>query len=159
MAHMPLFTIQNRQLTGSWLVALQFGFLMLQVAFAASRIFQGLIPMAAWLLAGAAVALATWTLSHNRLGNFNIRPTPKVGALLVTSGPYRWIRHPMYTSLLLGSGALAWTSEPLAGWLTWAALAVVLLLKATLEEQWLREQYADYGAYSSVSKRFVPWLF
>ena len=156
---MPLFTIQNRQLTGSWLVALQFGFLMLQVAFAASRIFQGLIPMAAWLLAGAAVALATWTLSHNRLGNFNIRPTPKVGALLVTSGPYRWIRHPMYTSLLLGSGALAWISEPLAGWLTWTALAVVLLLKATLEEQWLRQQYADYGAYSSVSKRFVPWLF
>jgi protein-S-isoprenylcysteine O-methyltransferase Ste14 len=156
---MSLFTIENRKLMGTGLVALQFGLLILQTAIAAPMVLQGIIPAAAWLMAGASIALATWTLMHNRLGNFNIRPTPKVSAMLVTTGPYRWIRHPMYTSLLLGAGALAWMSHPVTEWLTWSALAIVLLLKSTLEEHWLREQYPGYAAYCLVSKRFVPWLF
>lgn len=156
---MPRFTIQTRKWLGTWLVALQFGLLMLQTALAAPKVLQGIIPVASWLMAGASIALATWTLRHNKLGNFNIRPTPKVSGVLVTSGPYRWIRHPMYTSLLLGTGALAWTSDPVIGWLTWFALAIVLLLKSTLEERWLREQYPGYAAYRRVSKRWVPWLF
>ncbi len=144
---------------GSLLVALQLGLLLLQAAWAAPRIFQGVIPLAAWAAAGLSVALAAWTLRHNRLGNFNIRPLPKASGLLVTSGPYRWIRHPMYTSLLLGAAALAGISEPFAGWLTWFALALVLFLKSTLEERWMREKHPDYGAYVASSKRFLPWLF
>jgi protein-S-isoprenylcysteine O-methyltransferase Ste14 len=62
---------------------------------------------------------------------------------LVTTGPYRWIRHPMYTSVLLGAGALA----------------LVLLMKSILEERWMREQHAAYAAYTLHSKRFLPWLF
>lgn len=148
-----------RKRIGTWLVTLQLGLLMLQAALAAPKVLQGIIPVAAWLMAGASIALATWALRHNKLGNFNIRPMPKVNGVLVTSGPYRWIRHPMYASLLLGSGALAWMSDPVMGWLTWFALALVLLLKSTLEEHWLHEQYPDYGAYRCTSKRLVPWLF
>lgn len=149
----------QRQLTGSVLVALQFGLLILQAALALPTVLQGFIPVGACLMAGASVALAAWTLMHNRLGNFNLHPTPKASAILVTSGPYRWIRHPMYTSLLLAAGALAWTSSPVMGWLAWSALASVLLLKSTIEERWLRERYPAYAAYCHVSKRFVPWLF
>jgi len=156
---MPLLTIQGRKLIGSVLVALQFGLLILQAALAAPRVLQGMIPMGALLIAGASFAPAVWTLMHNRLGNFNIHPTPRVSGVLVTTGPYRWIRHPMYTSLLLGAGALASMSSPATGWATWSALAMVLLLKSTLEEHWLREHYPDYAAYRLVSKRFVPWLF
>lgn len=156
---MPLSTIQGRKLIGSVLVALQFGLLILQAALAVPQVLQGLTPMGALLIAGVAVALAVWTLMHNRLGNFNIHPTPRVNGVLVTTGPYRWIRHPMYTSLLLGAGALALMSSPLAAWLAWSALAVVLFLKSTLEEHWLCEHYPGYAAYRLVSKRFVPWLF
>lgn len=144
---------------GTVLVALQFGLLILQAALAAPKVLQGIISVGALLVTGAAIALAAWTLMHNRLGNFNIRPTPRVSGVLVTSGPYRWIRHPMYTSLLLGAGALAWTSSPVIGWLAWFALAVVLFLKSTLEEHWLCGHYPGYAAYRLVSKRFVPWLF
>ena len=87
------------------------------------------------MLALASVALAAWTLAHNRPGNFNIRPAPKAQGHLVTTGPYRWIRHPMYTSVLLGAAALAWTSGLLIGWASSSALAVVLVLKSTLEER------------------------
>ncbi len=156
---MSLLTIQNRKLVGSALVVPQFGLLILQAALAIPRILQGGIPVGTLLVAGASFALVVWTLMHNRLGNFNVQPTPKVSGVLVTKGPYRWIRHPMYSSLLLGAGALASMSSPLAAWLAWSALAAVLFLKSTLEEQWLCEHYPGYAAYRLVSKRFVPWLF
>lgn len=144
----------------SLLVTLQLGLLILQAALAANQVLHGAaIAVGAWMAALASLALAVWTLRHNRLGNFNIRPIPKVSGNLVTSGPYRWIRHPMYTSLLLGAAALAVVSEPVFGWLTWSALAVVLFAKSTLEERWMAEKHPGYAAYVKQSQRFLPWLF
>ena len=144
---------------GTLLVALQFALLFVLAALAVPNVLHGNIPAAAFMLALASVALAAWTLAHNRPGNFNIRPAPKAQGHLVTAGPYRWIRHPMYTSVLLGAAALAWTSSPLIGWVTWSALAVVLFLKSLLEERWMRKKHPGYAAYILWSKRFLPWLF
>jgi len=150
---------KSLKLAGSVLVALQFGLIAWHLALAASAILQGRIPLGTWLLGGAAVALAVWTLRHNRMGNFNIHPAPKTGGVLVTSGPYRWIRHPMYTTVLMGAAALAWMPGTALSWLVWAALAVVLFVKLTMEERWLRQKYASYDAYKMVSKRLLPWIF
>ena len=156
---MPFFSNQNRNLLGAWLVALQFGLLIGLAALALPRVLSGAIPLGAGMMAGASMALAAWTLLHNKPGNFNIRPTPKVLGALVTTGPYHWIRHPMYTSVLLGGAALASMSNPLMGWLAWSALAMVLLAKSALEERWMREQHPGYDAYTLKSKRFLPWVF
>jgi protein-S-isoprenylcysteine O-methyltransferase Ste14 len=150
---------KSLKLAGSVLVALQFGLIAWHLALAASAILQGHIPLGSWLLGGAAVALAVWTLGHNRMGNFNIHPVPKTSGVLVTSGPYRWIRHPMYTTVLMGAAALAWMPGTALAWLVWAALGVVLFAKLTLEERWLRERYASYDAYKNVSKRLLPYIF
>lgn len=147
------------KLAGSVLVALQFGLIAWQFVLAASVILQGRIPLGSWLLSGAAAALGIWTLGHNRLGNFNIHPAPKISGVLVTSGPYRWIRHPMYTTVLIGAAALALVPGTALAWLVWSALAVVLFVKLTLEERWLRARYANYDKYKSVSKRLLPWIF
>ena len=144
---------------GTLLVALQFALLFVLAALAVPNVLHGNIPAVAFMLALASVALAAWTLAYNRPGNFNIRPAPKAQGHLVTAGPYRWIRHPMYTSVLLGAAALAWTSSPLIGCATWSALVIVLLLKSTLEERWMREKHLGYAAYILWSKRFLPWLF
>lgn len=150
---------RKRTQIGSLLVALQFGLIFLLAALAAPNVWRAMVPVGAVMLVASSVALAAWTLMHNRLGNFNIRPTPKARGSLVTTGPYRWIRHPMYTSVLLGAGALVWTSNTAAGWLAWSALAIVLLVKSILEERWMREQHAGYAAYALQSKRFLPWVF
>ena len=155
----------QRKAVGSVLVALQFGLLSGLAASAYTRnhaaadAAAGSLALAAWLLVGAAVALTVWTFLHNKPGNFNIRPAPKDRGQLITSGPYRWIRHPMYTSVLLGGLALALISRSLAGWLMGAALALVLLLKSSLEERWMHEQHPGYAAYGQQSKRFLPWFF
>lgn len=153
------FFDKKRQLTGHLLVALQFGLLLLLAVMAAPRVWQGALPFTSLGLAGLSVLLGVWALAYNRLGNFNIHPAPKASGTLVTGGPYRWIRHPMYSAVLLGAAAMAWLVQPLVGVTAWCALLLVLLTKARLEERWLREHHAGYAAYCQQSKRFVPWVF
>jgi protein-S-isoprenylcysteine O-methyltransferase Ste14 len=148
-----------RQRIGWLLVLLQFGLLLWLGVLAVEPAWRGDIAWTSQLLAAGSAALGGWTLLHNRLGNFNIHPAPKAEGVLVTAGPYRLMRHPMYTSVLLGAAALANVPELWTGWLLWAALAWVLLLKSSLEEQWLRTHHAGYSAYCKACKRFVPWVF
>jgi len=141
------------------LVALQFGCLLLLTSLAAPCVFKGNIPIGSVALVALSLGLFLWTLVHNRLGNFNIHPKPKSLGVLITTGPYQQIRHPMYTSVLLGAASLVLMSDPLLGWTVWAALAIVLLVKSTLEERWMNEMHPGYSAYIRQSKRFIPWVF
>lgn len=156
---MSLFSNHRRNRTGTLLVALQFALMLLLLALAAPAILRGDVPLAAIVMAVSSFGLFLWTLLHNRLGNFNIRPTPKSFGVLVTTGPYQQIRHPMYTSVLLGAASLALMSDRLLGWTAWSALAMVLLVKSIFEERWMREVHPGYSSYCRESKRFVPWLF
>lgn len=145
-----------RQHVGIVLVALQFGLLLCLLVLAG---FQGRFAWGGLVLAALSAVVGGWTLLHNRPGNFNIRPAPKTHGVLVTDGPYRYVRHPMYTAVLLAAAALAWLIGLWLAWVLWLALVLVLLVKASLEEQWLREHHAPYPAYCSRCRhRFLPWV-
>ncbi len=115
-------------------------------------------PPALALLA-CALALGLWTIVHNRPGNFNIRPEPKTSGRLVTSGPYRYMRNPMYSALLLFAAAELLAYRDPWKILCWAALALVLLAKVLLEERFLHAVYPGYAAYAKRVRRFIPWVF
>jgi protein-S-isoprenylcysteine O-methyltransferase Ste14 len=144
---------------GSLLVALQFLLLGLLAWQAAPALGRPTWPVDAILLAAAALGLGLWSLSANRPGNFNIHPAPREGGTLVQHGPYRWIRHPMYSTLLLAGLAAARLSGGIGRWLTLAALAAVLVAKAAVEERALLQRHAGYAAYRRRSWRFVPGLY
>lgn len=144
---------------GSLLVALQFALLGLLAWQAVPALGRDAWPVDAIVLAVAALALGVSALRANRPGNFNIHPAPREGGALVQHGPYRWIRHPMYSTLLLAGLAAARLAGGAGPWLTLAALAVVLALKAAVEEQALLQRYADYAAYRRRSWRFVPGIY
>jgi protein-S-isoprenylcysteine O-methyltransferase Ste14 len=149
------------QRLGSVLVALQFALMALIAWLAGPGFVRGPVPVAAWAIGLGAVALGLWALSANRPGNFNIRPIPKPGGQLVQTGPYRWIRHPMYTSILLAAvaGLLgADADQRLAVAAAGAALAAVLWVKAGLEERWMVAHHPAYAAYILTTRRFVPGL-
>ena len=158
---MKLYTFPKRSRLSPVLVALELGLFLLVAALALGsvKLPYSTLPMASLTLAGASVCLAAWTLMHNRPGNFNISPVPKLWSVFVSTGPYQWIRHPMYTSLLMGTGALALTSIPFFGWVAWSVLALILLLISILEERWMREQNPGYCHYARESHRFLPWIF
>ena len=110
-------------------------------------------------LLGAAIMLGAWSVAHNRPGNFNIRPEPKASGQLVTDGPYRFMRNPMYSALLLF--ALAEVIAYADAWkiVCLIALALVLLAKALLEERGLRARFPGYAAYAKRVRRFIPGVF
>ena len=111
-----------------------------------------------WLLWAASAATGLWAVSVNRLGNFNIHPQPRAGGHLVVQGPYRWVRHPMYTSvMLLGLGCVVAVPH-LTAWVLLSALVGVLTVKASLEESWMAQLHPGYPAYCQHTKRFVPYL-
>lgn len=76
-----------------------------------------------------------------------VQPEPKAGGYLVTSGVYRWLRHPMYTGVVLIVIGL-FVHEP--GMYVAAGVLVVvafLVFKSRFEEQLLRERYSGYAEY------------
>jgi protein-S-isoprenylcysteine O-methyltransferase Ste14 len=145
--------------TGSVLVALQLGLMAVLVALAVPGWASAQVPLAAWCLAALGLLVGVWAVTANRPGNFNIRPAPRASGHLVQSGPYRWIRHPMYTAVLLLGLAGALTSTLPIAWGAWLALASVLLAKARLEERWLQTAYPAYAGYMGRTQRFVPWVW
>ena len=146
-------------LLGALLVGLQFALLAWLAVKVAMDFDPGRVPIDAAVAAAAAVALGSWALSANRPGNFNIRPLPREGGHLVQHGPYRWIRHPMYSALLLGGVAAARLSGDGSTWLVLAALAVVLRIKSAVEERGMIARYPAYQDYQRRTHRFVPGLY
>jgi protein-S-isoprenylcysteine O-methyltransferase Ste14 len=139
---------------GGLLVACQF---VLLVLLAATTNWRD-IHLTALLLLIASLLLAGWAVKVMRLGHFNIIPTIKSGAILITHGPYRYIRHPMYASLLLGGVGLLLIS---CTWLRLAAffgLWLVLYCKLRIEEKLLADHFPDYSLYQKRSRMLFPWF-
>ena len=91
-------------------------------------------------------------------GSFNIRPTLKNNAKLVISGPYRYIRHPMYVGVLLFCGGLVATSWDVLRICLLSSIFLILFLKATLEEKILLASFSKYQTLKDKTGMFLPWL-
>jgi len=148
----------SRRVLGTALVALQFALIVALGLTAVLAFLDRGAPAGAWLLGAGGIALGVWAVSCNRIGNFNIRPDPRPGGQLVDRGPYRWIRHPMYTALIACAIACAIVIGTLWGWLGVGALVVVLAIKATVEERGMLVAHPGYQSYRARTKRFVPGI-
>jgi protein-S-isoprenylcysteine O-methyltransferase Ste14 len=110
------------------------------------------------VLLGLGLGFAIWARVH--IGrNWGTPMTQKVEPELVTSGPYRLVRHPIYSGIIVaGIGTvmgLGWM------WLPIFALAdVYFVYSATVEERYLSEQFPDsYPQYKHSTKMLVPFVF
>ncbi len=109
-------------------------------------------------LQALAVGLMLWARLTFGLRSFHATANPTEGGL-VTNGPYRFVRHPIYTAIVLFvfSGAFAHPSYASAG----LALLVFAgaLLRMVLEERFLFAHYPGYADYASRTKRMLPFVF
>lgn len=83
-------------------------------------------------------------------------PLPKNDGKLVVSGFYKYVRHPIYTGLMLLGLGLVFSNGPLPQLMIWALLVVVLNRKARFEEHFLRQKYENYSEYAAQTPRFIP---
>ena len=105
------------------------------------------------------LGLGIWAVYSMRIGNFNIVPDPLARSKLVTTGPYRLIRHPMYLALLLTTLPLVINEFDLFRFVIWLVLLFNLLLKLNYEENLLVTELAGYDQYIRKSARLIPFLY
>lgn len=91
--------------------------------------------------------------------NLSPLPHPKAGASLVESGPYRLVRHPIYTGLILAAVGWALFTNTFTTFAYALALAVLFDVKSRREERALRKQFSEYAAYQGRTKRLIPFIY
>lgn len=124
-------------------------------------LFSGnLISLSPLIITGQllAVALSIWARRSFLGGQFSIHAEPSEGPLL-SSGPYQFIRHPMYFAALL----LVWAS--ILGHISLVTVAIGLIVAGVVgariitEEQFLLSHFPGYTEYSRTTKRIIPFIF
>jgi protein-S-isoprenylcysteine O-methyltransferase Ste14 len=104
---------------------------------------------------GLAVALwSRWMLA----GNWSSDVRFKQGHELVQSGPYRFVRHPIYTALLLMCFAPAIQYGPLHCWLGAFVMGFGFWIKLKQEETIMLQHFPEYAEYRKRVKALVPFV-
>jgi protein-S-isoprenylcysteine O-methyltransferase Ste14 len=107
------------------------------------------------IIGAAGLGWCIWDFGHRGKGTLAPVDPPR---FVVRSGLYRWVRNPMYVSVLvtLAGEAILFGSLRLAAWGAIVAITVHLFVVA-YEEPTLRRQFgADYEAYCSAVRRWRP---
>jgi protein-S-isoprenylcysteine O-methyltransferase Ste14 len=91
--------------------------------------------------------------------NLTAVPRPKEDAHMVEHGAYRWVRHPIYSGIILGAFGLGLLR---GGWLGLLYASILFLffdVKSRQEENWLREKYEGYATYQRRVRKLIPFLY
>jgi protein-S-isoprenylcysteine O-methyltransferase Ste14 len=118
------------------------------------------------LLLGSLVLVVPGALAFVRSGNISrhradatLFPFERTTSL-VTSGAYRYIRHPMYGALLFLAWGVFCKDPSLAGSVLVVVASIFLFKTATADERECVRYFGEpYRAYMRTTRRFVPYLF
>jgi protein-S-isoprenylcysteine O-methyltransferase Ste14 len=114
----------------------------------------------ALMVCALSCALFTWAMASNTFFSQIIRIQSEHGHAVATGGPYRYVRHPAYVSMILFELALA---ALLASW--WALLAgglcaILFIIRTALEDRTLQAELTGYVDYSrQVRYRLLPGIW
>lgn len=119
----------------------------------------GLVPYAlGLLLCVLGLGFTVWARVH--LGtNWSDAVSHKQGHELVSSGPYAWVRHPIYTGLLLAFVSVAVARGDLKSFIGCTIMTLGMLHKLRIEERWMAETFGDaYAEYRARVPALIPAL-
>ncbi len=99
-------------------------------------------------------------LSFKGLGrNFRVFGAPRRSGTLITTGVYTYIRHPMYSGVIMGLGGYALYFGSVISIPLWAGVLIFYVAKAVKEERLLAAKFPEYGDYISRTRRFIPFVY
>jgi protein-S-isoprenylcysteine O-methyltransferase Ste14 len=113
------------------------------------------VPIA---IQAAAVLLMLWARITFGRRSFHAGADPTAGAL-VTTGPYAYVRHPIYAAVLYFVWATALDHRSVLAIGCAAVVTAGAFLRMLFEERLLTAKYAQYAAYQSRVKRILPAIF
>jgi protein-S-isoprenylcysteine O-methyltransferase Ste14 len=110
------------------------------------------------VVTAAGLAFAVWARAYLG-GNWSSSVTVKVGHQLVRTGPYRWVRHPIYSGMILAMLGTALDRCQLRGLIAVVLLYLGFKIKSRIEETAMQATFgAEYAEYSRTTGAIVPRL-
>jgi protein-S-isoprenylcysteine O-methyltransferase Ste14 len=106
-----------------------------------------------------ALLIGFWSVWNMRISRLNIFPEVLNGAKLIQQGPYKYIRHPMYFSVILLSIVLIINHFQIDRLIISFALAFNLIFKIEWEERILSEEFREYYSYRKSTWKLIPWIY
>jgi len=122
------------------------------------------VPEAVQVLAALGVAggygVSVWAMVENRYFSAVARIQDDRGQQVVTTGPYRIVRHPSYAGTLLASLAWPLMLDAACALIPGMAMAFALVVRTALEDQMLREELEGYQSYAErTPSRLIPGVW
>ena len=151
----------TKRLKGNLLVLGQFILIGLLIFVPASGLNTGVFStfLAGVSLISMFIGFVILALSALALGkSLTAHPIPAKNAVLVTDGLYRFVKHPIYSGLILLGFGLTIAGGFFPHAIFFVALVLLLNYKASFEEKLLASTYAGYNEYSKKTGRFIPRL-
>lgn len=106
----------------------------------------------------AAVLLMLWARFTFGRRSFHASADPTEGGLM-KSGPYRYLRHPIYASVIYFVWAGVVCHISLATVLLGSVATAGLVVRIIAEERLVVKRYPEYASYASYTKRIIPFVF
>ena len=105
---------------------------------------------------GLAVTLVVWARLTFGMRSLHYAANPTDGGL-VTSGPYRFVRHPIYAAILFFVWAGVASQTTLLGVGLGILVSAATAVRIVAEERLVTARYPDYLAYAARTKRVIPF--
>lgn len=105
------------------------------------------------------IILALWSFYNMGSESFSPFPEPKKNNKFVESGPYKYIRHPMYTGMILIALTLFISNMSIVSFTVLAIFLYIIDEKATVEEKFLTDLHSQYKTYQEITKKFIPFVY
>ena len=140
---------------GRMLVFLQFGLIIILAMYPDSTTVDSRTNILGTVV--VAIGLALLVAGFRGLGkSLTANPVPNQDGVLVTTGIYGKVRHPIYLGLLIITFGLVISSGVWAQIVVWLALAVLLVYKMRWEEVLLTAKYKGYAEYMAKVPAIIP---
>ena len=105
-----------------------------------------------------AFCLMIWARLTFKFRSFHLTANTTKGGL-VTSGPYKWLRHPIYAAVIY-FGWICFIAFPnIEASIAATFITGGLFIRMILEEKALNEEYPEYPEYSKRAKRLIPFIY
>ena len=117
-----------------------------------------LFPVLGTVMLAAGLGFSVWARRH--LGrNWSSQVVVKEDHTLVRTGPYRYLRHPIYTGILLAFLGMVLAIGELRGLVAMGCMLLAFAVKSRQEELRMREVFPEYDQYRRDTAALIPFVY